>query len=222
MREMDRVPEDQQLTPVLSCRWYAPQCPKPSSSSSSSSSKPAKRPLSADAAGYDGYQDEEEGEEEDDNEELADNDNEEEQVILVDEVVNTTIPSSTEYKRALPSHPPASHIHPSRLDHVPAASSNTDPYFNPAEWVPVERNSNSKTESNGKSTMEAPSVNDLKPSESEIVIPEPPSVEMAIPQEQALLDTQSPQEALEKALQAWYTAGYAAALYHVRSGAVKP
>jgi hypothetical protein len=102
-------------------------------------------------------------------------------------------------------------VHPSRLDHV----QHNDPFFNPAEWQPV--SSSSKRKSSKKvaiASSETPS--------SGLVIPDPPPVEQAIPQEQALLDSQTSQQALEHALQAWYTAGYAAALYHVRSGAVKP
>lgn len=126
-------------------------------------------------------------------------------VQLIEEITDKQ--PHTQHRRA----PTAGHIHPSRLDHVP----NTEPYFNPEEWEPVVR-------SNGSAASVKALHNALKPSEALLAVPEPPPVEQAIPQEQALLDTRSSQEALEKALQAWYTAGYAAALYHVRSGAVKP
>lgn len=88
------------------------------------------------------------------------------------------------------------------------------PHFDPSEWEPVQSSKSTittnATTSNNTQTFE------------DLVIPDPPPVEHALQQDQALLQNQSPQEALEKALQAWYTAGYAAALYHVRSGAVKP
>ena len=87
------------------------------------------------------------------------------------------------------------------------------PHFDPSEWEPVQ---------SSKSTITTNATTSNNTQTSELVIPDPPPVEHAPQQDQALLQNQSPQEALEKALQAWYTAGYAAALYHVRSGAVKP
>lgn len=55
---------------------------------------------------------------------------------------------------------------------------------------------------------------------NEIHIPDPPGVESPIPQDAGLLQSQTAQDALQKALGAWYTAGYATALYHARTGQI--
>lgn len=193
-------------------RWYTPPCPsKPSSSSSSS--RPAKRPHSSVV-----HQEDEEEEEALDDEEgyAVANIDEQEQVIEYAEeieVEEVLLPTPSPAIQPLPPRYNVN-VHPSRLDHV----QHNDPYFNAAEWKPV--SSSSKTKSNKKVIVALPGPSE--PPSPGLVIPEPPTVEQAIPQEQALLDSQTSQQALEKALQAWYTAGYAAALYHVRSGAVKP
>ena len=78
-----------------------------------------------------------------------------------------------------------------------------EPYFNPDDYVPV-----------SPKLYQAPP--DLP--EEELSIPDPPPIEDAIPQDPALLHPASSQEALQRALNAWYTAGYAAAVYHMKSG----
>ena len=83
-----------------------------------------------------------------------------------------------------------------------------EPYFNEDEYEPV------------SPTMH---LAELDPLEADLVIPDPPPVESAIPQDPALTTPSSDSTAaLQKALNAWYTAGYAAALYHVKAGMVQP
>jgi len=186
-------------------RWYALPCNKASSSSSSSS----KRPLSSIVVVASQEEDEElvDGEEED----YEDQELESEQSL---QAIDTQLDMQQQVclpplPAAVVVHPPrARHVHPSRLDHV-QQSSNSEPYFDPAEWEPVHA-----TGSTTAATQIAITTS--------LAIPDPPPVEQAPPQDPALFQSQSSQEALEKALQAWYTAGYAAALYHVRSGVVKP
>jgi hypothetical protein len=76
-----------------------------------------------------------------------------------------------------------------------------EPYFNPDDYEPV---------SPRLQYHEGPS--------DELVIPDPPPIEQAIPQDPTLLHPTNAQEALQSALNAWYTAGYAAAVYHMKSG----
>ena len=84
-----------------------------------------------------------------------------------------------------------------------------EPYFNEDEYEPVSPKMYSTAE--------------LDPPEAHVVIPDPPPVESAIPQDVALTTPSSDSAAaLQKALNAWYSAGYAAALYHVKAGMVQP
>ena len=53
---------------------------------------------------------------------------------------------------------------------------------------------------------------------SPVTLPDPPPVENSILLEPSLLNAQTSQEALQNALNAWYAAGYATALYHARQG----
>jgi hypothetical protein len=130
-----------------------------------------------------------------------DNDNYEDEQVIETQL---TLPPSTKSK-------PISTIHPSRLGHVKQEG---QPYFDASEWEPVV-----KTDK----VHSAKSVITIQDTPTQLVIPDPPSVqEAALPQDQALLATQPPQEAMQKALEAWYNAGYAAALYHIRSGLVQP
>lgn len=104
-------------------------------------------------------------------------------------------------------------LHPTEeaaLDPEPALDGNDgEPYFNEDEYEPVSPMMHAAAE--------------LDPPEVDLVIPDPPPVESAIPQD-AELTTPSVDSAaaLQKALNAWYTAGYAAALYHVKAGMVQP
>lgn len=94
------------------------------------------------------------------------------------------------------------------------------PYFNASEWVAVNTATTATTITTGISSNTEDATNHdggTTPS-----FPQPPPIEHAITQDPALLASQTPEQAIEKALHAWYTAGYAAALYHVRSGAIKP
>lgn len=148
-------------------------------------------------------------EEQDDDEEEAEDD------IVDNEVVEALLqPSIGPVKPTSPapsSSSKRSYVHPSRLDHV----KEHQPYIDPSEWQPV---STSTTVTTTEVTIQS----NVATSEPSLSIPEPPAVENALPQDPALTESQTSQEALEKALNAWYTAGYAAALYHVRSGLVKP
>lgn len=86
-----------------------------------------------------------------------------------------------------------------------------EPYFNEEEYEPV----SPKMHSSAKL--------DLPEAGHDLVIPDPPPVESAIQQDPALTaPSVDSAAALQKALNAWYTAGYAAALYHVKAGMVQP
>jgi hypothetical protein len=52
-------------------------------------------------------------------------------------------------------------------------------------------------------------------------IPSPPAPEAADPPSSAHTQFHTQQDALQNALEAWYAAGYATALFHVRSGLVE-
>lgn len=99
-----------------------------------------------------------------------------------------------------------------------------EPYFNPAEYEAVTTLSTGRDQA---IPAVAPSAstdtsNANQTSTARVEFPSPPSVTDAPPQDPALLTSQTPQEALQRALSAWYTAGYAAALYHVKSGMLPP
>lgn len=148
-------------------------------------------------------------------EQYDDEEEEEEDEVVDNEVVEALLqPSIGPVKPTSPapsSSSKRSYVHPSRLDHV----KEHQPYIDPSEWQPV----NASTIG---TTTEVTIQSAASTSTESVSIPEPPAVENALPQDPALMASQTSQEALEKALNAWYTAGYAAALYHVRSGLVKP
>ena len=77
------------------------------------------------------------------------------------------------------------------------------PYIETANSQPVR----SDTLANGATSLPA--------------IPDPPSLDEGLSQDPSFLMQQSPEEALQKALHAWYAAGYATALYHARQGLVQ-
>lgn len=80
-----------------------------------------------------------------------------------------------------------------------------EPYFDPDEYEPVPPRLHRSQPSNDAS-MEG------------VSIPEPPPVNHIIAQDPSTLRPASDQEALQNALHAWYAAGYAAAVYHMRRG----
>lgn len=100
-------------------------------------------------------------------------------------------------------------------------------YFNSAEYELLPKASSTKaTNSHTTSSSLSQTTTTKEPSKSTdepVVILDPPSEDQPLARvDPALLSSQTSQEALEKALNAWYNAGYAAALYHIRSGMVKP
>lgn len=191
--------ESVQLSTRYAHRWYAPQCSAQASTSTSS----AKRAREGDEQEED--VDDEEGF--DDEEEYEYDEGEYSEEVQEEDTSTTHQVFTGPVKPAHSRPPPSSFIHPSRLDHHKNHSfklkqtSDSDPYFDISEWQPVSSTPQEK---------------------QHVIIPDPPPLENAPMQDGAITASQPPQEALEKALQAWYTAGYAAALYHVRSGLVKP
>lgn len=82
-----------------------------------------------------------------------------------------------------------------------------EPYFNSDEYEPV----------SPRLSQHVPAI-----LSTDIPFPVPPSADQAIPQNPSVLGAATSEEALQNALHAWYAAGYAAAVYHVKSGMLDP
>ncbi|KAK9900215.1 hypothetical protein P389DRAFT_165419 [Cystobasidium minutum MCA 4210] len=213
------IPLDREHQLLASPLWYAPLCP-PSGSKSNKLSSKREREEEEEEEDLDDAEDPEDQEQEEEafEEEYADEeggrDNNTAGQIVELESTTTTVVINGPLQPPLPNR--RSFVHPSRLDHV----KEHQPYIDLSEWQPVVQPKKKKIDIQA-TALRADTTTATTPSQS-LAIPDPPTVENALPQDSALTDSQPPEQALERALHAWYTAGYAAALYHIRSGLVKP